>query len=169
MREQEEKWEAEVSHSLVLRSNSTGLCSSSSSSTTWRQDFILKPKLASDSWNPLATSFKVLELQMCLQVFFALFTKAPRDVNLEHWGSAATEQEESCGIREGRGITKVWVAHWGMVLLLSWSEEGLCLNWFPACADKLSPICSAPGPANDSCCPPPLHCEGGIGWVGWAG
>lgn len=61
---------------------------------------------------------------MCLQFFFALFTKAPRDVNLEHWGSAATEQEESCGIREGRGITKVWVVHWGMVLLLSWSEEG---------------------------------------------
>lgn len=75
MREQEEKWGAEVSHSLMLRSNSIRLCSSSSSSTTWRQDFILMPTLASDSGNPLAASFKVLELQMCLQFFFALFTK----------------------------------------------------------------------------------------------
>lgn len=94
------------------------------------------------------------------QFFFGLFIKAPGDVNLEHWASAATEQEESCGIGEGRDIAKVKVAHWGVVLLLSWSEEGFCLNWFPACVDKLSPICSAPGPANDSCCPPPLHCEG---------
>lgn len=32
--------------------------------------------MASNSWNPLAASFKVLELQTCLQFFFALFIKA---------------------------------------------------------------------------------------------
>lgn len=64
--------------------------------------------------------------------------------NTSVFDSAATEQgeRESCAIGGGgRGITGVWVAHWSLVPLLPWAEEGLCLNWFPACVGKLRPIC----------------------------
>lgn len=86
---------------------------------------------------------------MFLQSFFKGHTEAKclMDTN-DLWGTLLSLTQllpisvrELCCWGRRRGVTGVWVAHWSLAPLLPWAEEGLCLNWFPACVGKLGPIC----------------------------